>query len=155
MKLSIFKTVCVVACVAMFGLQSSAHDTTKQREQLATQFITDMYNNSRYEDYAFLKAHCTQSMLQVLADNYDYDCDDGDCYAGWMFRTDAQDVRSDEDQAYGVVAVSDVGNGWYEYTFYDGGFRGVTRLKLLFDGDKILIDDLEKLYDEIRELEKE
>lgn len=152
MKQSVFRAICLVACVAMFGSCSLAHETAQQREQQASQFITDMYNNSRYEDYDFLKAHCTQSMLQVLADNYDYDCDDGDCYAGWMFRTDAQDFRSDEDQAYGVVAVSDVGNGWFEYEFYDGGFRGVTRLKLLFDGNKIKIDDLEKVYDEVREI---
>lgn len=151
MKLSIFKAMCVAALVALCGIQSSAKATTEQREQLAAQFITNMYNNYLYDDYDFLKAHCTQSMLQVLAENFDYDCDDGDCYAGWMFRTDTQDSASDDEHPNAVVAVKSVGDGWYEYEFYDGGFRGVTRLKLLFDGDTIMIDDLEKVYDEVRE----
>lgn len=152
MKLSLFKVMCVAACVALFGIQASAHDEALKREQLASQFITDMYNNSRYEDYDFLKAHCTPSMLEFLADNYDYDCDNGDCYAGWMFRTDAQDGKGEGEQANGVVAVGDVGDGWYEYIFFDEGFRGVTRLKLLFDGDSIMIDALQKVYDEAREI---
>lgn len=155
MKLSVFKAMCVAACVALIGIQSSASDIALQREQQASQFITDMYNNSRYEDYGFLKAHCTPSMLQLLADNFDYDCDDGDCYAGWMFRTEAQDGKGDGEQAHGVVAVGDVGEGWYEYIFFDEGFRGVTRLKLLFDGDKIMIDGLQKVYDEAREAYKD
>lgn len=148
--------MCVAAIVALCGLPIMAGNADgltpeEKRDQLASQFITDWYNNARYEDYDYLKAYCTPSMLQYLAEEYDYDCDDGDCYAGWMFRTDAQDTNSDEEQSYGVIAVGNVGDGWYEYIFMDGGFRGVTRLKLLFNGDKIMIDDLKKVYDEVRE----
>ena len=30
-------------------------------------------------------------MIEMLRDNYDYDCEDGNCYAWWVFRDPSQD----------------------------------------------------------------
>lgn len=151
MKFYRFKAVFFAALLTLCVLDSCAGTKGKnvENDKKVEAFITTMMNESQYEDYAFLKKHCTPKMLEFLAECYDYDCESGDCLAGWMFRTEAQD--NSEECRNGVEEVKSVGNGWYEYTFYDGGFKGITRLKIVFKGDLIMVDELVKVYDQAHE----
>ena len=63
----------------------------------AVAFIKSMYNLEQYEDYSFLKSHCTKKMLKKLEDNFGYECD-GTCYATWLFRSGAQDEKYNSGQ---------------------------------------------------------
>ena len=112
-----------------------------QKEQEAIAFITDMYNNHKYEDYSFLRKHCTAKMLKFLRDNYDYDCEDGNCLAIWMFRSDNQDGINEK---YGVISVIPQGDDWYQYTFYDMGYKAARTIKVINDNGKMMIDGLKK-----------
>ena len=114
-------------------------DSIAHTNQVIT-FITDMYNKARYEDYSFLHKHCTAKMLKYLRDNYEYDCEDGDCLAGWMFRSDAQDGNSQ----YGIISVTPIGDDWYHYKFNDGGTKAEHDIKVINQNDKLMIDGLKR-----------
>ena len=64
----------------------------KPTEKEIISFIKEMYNGELYNDYDFLKKHCTKSLLKHLAAEYDYD--DGG-YATWLFRSGLQDGPSE------------------------------------------------------------
>ena len=103
------------------------------------QFITDMYNQHKFEDYSFLHKHCTPKMIKYLKENYDYDCETGDCLAVWVFRTDNQDSLNSK---HGVISVTQKGDDWYHYTFYDMGFKGAHDIKVIEQNGKLMIDGL-------------
>lgn len=124
---------------------------TTEDEQVIKEFITNMYNNGQYTDYEFLEKHCSRELLDRLADDYDYDTE-GVAYAVWDFRTSAQDGKPDAEVKSEVLQVEYTGDGWYTYEFYDGGWRGKTRLKCHVQEGEVIMDALEKLYDEWAEM---
>lgn len=128
---------------------AKATKASDKNDKKVEAFITKMMNERQYDDYAFLKKHCTPNKLEFLAECFDYDCENGDCYAWWMFLTSAQDNSAE--CRNGVEEVKNVGNGWYEYTFYDGGYKGITRLKIIFKGNLIIVDELVKVCDQAQE----
>lgn len=120
-----------------------------QEEQRIISFITDMYNNNKYEEYSFLKRHCTPKMLRKLKADYDYDCYDGDCYATWDFRTGAQDSNY-PDERNGINSVKHIEGSTYEYDYYDGGWRGRTRINITIVDGVEKIDDVRLVYTDCR-----
>ncbi|MCR4603421.1 MAG: hypothetical protein K5683_07825 [Prevotella sp.] len=117
-------------------------------DQHAKDFIKDMYEHQRYNDYDYLEKHCTTQMLKQLKDNYDYD---GEGYAVWLFRTSGQDGNPDAASPESKIldiSRSDKGDGWYSYKFLDAGWRGENLIKLIEKGDGFMIDALERVYDE-------
>lgn len=99
------------------------------------EFIEDMYDNHRYEDYAFLKKHCSDELLSKLADEYDYD---GDGYASWLFRSGAQDGPNDKHRLTAVYADDD----WYNYDGVDMGNYFRRSIKLSTKGSRYVIEDI-------------
>lgn len=99
-------------------------------------FIKEMYEQKKFEDYAFLEKHCTKDLLAKLASEYDYE---GEGYAVWKFRSAAQDGPSDESR---IISIQDEGDGWYRYTASDMGIAFSKRILLLDEGGRIVIADL-------------
>ena len=150
---AVFLMATIASCGKSKSTPTSDADATEQSVEAddgldsdVEAFITDMYNNGRYDDYDFLRAHCTPSMLKKLADEYDYD-DEG--YATWLFRTTAQDSAPNP-EGNGVVSVSRQGD-WYHYQFLDGGWHGENRIKIVKEDGQLKIADLERVYDEAQE----
>lgn len=123
--LSIF---CTMLCVLV--VSCTAHQPDYK------QFITNMYEQDLYIDYDFLEKHCSQTLLQKLSKEYDYD-DQG--YAVWKFRSSAQDGINDKKS---IVSIVEEGDGWYRYTALDMGLTFVNRIKLSCSRDTIKIEDL-------------
>lgn len=112
-------------------------------------FITEMYENQMYYDEDFLEEHCTKKLLKYLKDNYEYD---GEGYAGWLFRTSAQDGKPDaEPTPDEVIKVWSDGDGWYNYQFTDGGWSGENRVKCTVENGKVMMSELQRVYDEAYE----
>ena len=113
-------------------------------------FIVDMYENHRYNDYDFLEAHCTKRLLKYLREQYEYD---GEGYAVWLFRTSSQDGKpGTENIKDKVTDISKDGEDWYRYEFTDGGWRGENKLNIYIDEDgNVMMDAVERIYDEARE----
>ena len=120
----------------------------------AVAFIKNMYNQEKYEDYSFLKSHCTKKMLKKLEDSFEYECD-GTCYATWLFRSGAQDEKynwgqnvESESKILSIVAKDD---HWYAYTALDMGWKFTNWVYLIKSGNTFLIDDVITVYNEVDE----
>jgi hypothetical protein len=120
-----------------------------EEDALIRDFITNMYENKLYNEEDFLKVHCTAKMLQYLKDQYEYD---GGGYAGYLFRTSAQDIKQGaEDVKDKVLSITKDSEGWYHYTFTDGGWRGENKMKVCVENGEVMVDELERVYDELLE----
>lgn len=113
-------------------------------DEAATEFITDMFNQHKYEDSSFLEKNCTSRMLKKLSDENDYEGYEG--YAVWIFRSEAQDYGPAGDK-YGIIDIRPYGDeeGLYQYDFYDSGFACSKLIKLVRDGSSFKIDDVRDL----------
>lgn len=119
--------------------QAAKEQAQAAEEAEVHSFIRDMYNNRRYDDDTFLHYHCSPKMISKLRDGYDYDCDTGDCLAGWMFRSGAQDGLNNE---YGIIEIKTLEGNWYSYTATDYGTRFTHKIKVVKSGSDFIIDDL-------------
>ncbi len=116
-------------------------DRTLQRSETdsveAVRFIKDFYASCVFgttDCEPLLKKSCTARLLKKLSDNYGYD---GEGYAVWLFRTDAQDGPSDVSE---VTAVAALGDGLYEVNFIDRGIAGRRILKIADENGVLKID---------------
>lgn len=116
-----------------------ANDANDYENVIVEEFITEMYNNRLFEDYDFIEAHCSQSLLDKLAADYDYD-DQG--YAVWNFRTGYQGGINDESS---IISVEPLGDGWYSYKFYDMGLKGENYLKCHIENGEVIMDDVKQI----------
>lgn len=107
------------------------------RDSAAIAFVTDMYNNKKFESFSWLSKHCTKIMLKKLAADCDYDIDG--CLATWDFRTDYQDGPSERHE---IIKVTPIGDAWYEYSFYDMGNKGKRSIKLIYQDGSFMVDDI-------------
>ena len=131
------------------NIKNSNKDDAERNDSLIRDFITNMYENKRYEDYDFLEAHCTAKMLKHLKDEFEYD---GDGYAGYLFRTSAQDYKPGaEDVKNKVLSINKDSEGWYHYMFTDGGWRGENKIKVCVENGEVKVDELERVNNEYAE----
>ena len=124
-------------------------DKAHEGDPVIQQFIIDMYEHQKYNEYDFLEQHCTPRLLKHLKDQYEYD---GEGYAVWLFRTGAQDGKPDvENVRDQVISIAKDNEGWYHYQFTDAGWRGENKLKIFVENGKVMMDQVEKVYDECYE----
>ena len=103
-------------------------------------FITRMYDEKLYEDYEFLKNHCSLELLNKLQDSYPYDTDEA-AYATWLFRSGKQDVKPGSDGKTIMIEVHEDGD-WYEYTALDMGWEFTNRIIVTYIDNKFTINDI-------------
>ena len=84
----------------------------------------------------------TANALKKLQDDYDFDCDDGLCYAYYALRTEAQDSKPGSDGASQICNIEPIGDGRYMVSYVDMGWPGQTRIRIS-DGK---IDNYERMY---------
>ena len=115
------------------------HTSTIRRDEIKS-FITQMYNNKLYEDYAFLQKHCSSGLLKKLQDSYPYDTD-GIAYATWLFRSSQQDSKPGADDRTIMLEVKADGDG-FVYTALDMGWEFTNKIKITNKGGEIIIEDV-------------
>lgn len=106
------------------------------RDQKIADFISDMFNNRKFENEKWLRSHCTKKMLAKLAADYEYD---GEGLAFWNFRSDAQDMTNSINK---VTEVTPLGEGWYKYDFIDYGVKGSHNILIIEENNGFMIDGL-------------
>ena len=116
-----------------------AHTPTSKSDEIKS-FITQMYNNKLYEDYDFLRKHCSSGLLKKPQDAYPDDTD-GIAYATWLFRSGQQDSKLGAENKTIMLEVNADGD-WFIYTALDMGWRFTNRIKLTNTGGEIVIDDI-------------
>ena len=115
------------------------HTSTTKSDEIKS-FITQMYNNKRYEDYDFLRKHCSSGLLKKLQDAYTYDTD-GIAYATWLFRSSQQDSKPEADDKTIMLEIKADGD-WFIYTALDMGWEFTNRIKVTNKRGKIIIEDI-------------
>ena len=133
------------------NIKNSNKDDAERNDSLIRDFITNMYEKELYYNYDFLEAHCTKKMLKCLKD--EFECEyGGDGYAGYLFRTGAQDDKPGaEDVKDKVLKITKDSEGWYHYTFTDGGWRGENKIKVRVENGKVMVDEVERVNNEYAE----
>ena len=116
-----------------------AHTPTSKSDEIKS-FITQMYNNKLYEDYNFLRKHCSAELLKKLQDSYPYDTD-GIAYATWLFRSGQQDSKPRADDKTIMLKVKADGD-WLVYTALDMGWKFTNKIKITNKGGEIIIEDI-------------
>lgn len=102
-------------------------------------FAIDTDANDNPEDYF------TSNALKKLRQDYDFDCEDGPCYAYYALRTREQDAKPDSEDVSQIRKIESVGDGWYVVSYLDMGWSGKTRVKMV-DGK---IDDYERCVSDL------
>ncbi len=115
------------------------HTSTTRSDEIKS-FITQMYNNKLYEDYDFLRKHCSAELLKKLQDAYPYDTD-GIAYATWLLRSGKQDSKPRTDDKTIMLEVKADGD-WFVYTALDMGWKFTNRIKITSKGGEIVIEDI-------------
>ena len=115
------------------------HTSTTKSDEIKS-FITQMYNNKLYEDYDFLRKHCSSGLLKKLQNAYPYDTD-GIAYATQLFRSGKQDSKSGADNKTIMLEVKMDGD-WFVYTALDMGWKFTNRIKITSKGGEIVIEDI-------------
>ena len=115
------------------------HTSTTRSDEIKS-FITQMYNNKLYEDYDFLRKHCSSVLLKKLQDTYTYDTD-GIAYATWLFRSGQQDNKPGADDKTIMLEVK-VDGDWFVYIALDMGWEFTNRIKITNKGGEIIIEDI-------------
>ena len=148
-----------IAFLGVFFLLSVPVCSAQNRsvDQQAAAFIKTMYNQKQYEDYSFLRSHCTKKLQKKLIDNFGYECD-GTCYATWLFRSGAQDEKYGPYSYYGngvnaskILSVVAKDDHWYAYTALDMGWKFTNWVYLIKSGNTFLIDDVITVSNELEE----
>ncbi|MDE5877983.1 MAG: hypothetical protein K2H47_10875 [Muribaculaceae bacterium] len=83
----------------------------------------------------------TANALKKLQEDYEFDCEDGPCYAYYALRTEAQDSKPGTEDVSQICSIEPAENGWYIVSYSDMGWNGKTRIKIV-DGK---IDTYERL----------
>lgn len=99
-------------------------------------FITDFYNNRKFEDETFLEQHCSERLLKKLRNDYEYE---GGGLATWDFRSDAQDGPNERHE---IISIEPQGDNWYLYKFYDMGIKGSHEICVIQNDEDYVIDEL-------------
>ena len=115
------------------------HTSTTKSDEINS-FITQMYNNKLYEDYNFLRKHCSAELLKKLQDAYPYNTD-GIAYATWLFRSGQQDSKPGADDKTIMLEVKADGD-WFVYTALDMGWEFTNKIKITNKGGEIVIEDI-------------
>ncbi len=142
MKRLIILIVLSTGALCIIGAQDRlqpTHTSTTKRDEIKS-FITQMYNNKLYEDYDFLRKHCSSGLLKKLQDVYPYDTD-GIAYATWLFRSGQQDRKPGADDKTIILEVKADGDG-FVYTALDMGWKFTNRIKITNKGGEIIIENI-------------
>ena len=129
----------IVCNVSAQDRRHPTHTSTTKSDEIKS-FITQMYNDKLYEDYAFLQKHCSTELLKKLQDAYPYDTD-GIAYATWLFRSGQQDSKPGAKDKTIMLEVKADGD-WFVYTALDMGWKFTNRIKVTNKGGEIIIEDI-------------
>ena len=111
----------------------------EQREYSNPMTLERIYNDYVFGNRDFSTiAHsvCTPRLIRLLKDSYEYECEDGECYAMWLFRSGNPDGVSNVSK---VTNVTNEGNGWFRVSYLDMGIEGATYIRLIvYDGVQMM-----------------
>ena len=148
-----------LAGFASCGASSEKNDnkTIIEQSSIANEDVSDEDTesisliNTVYEKFVFAidsqsdenpEKYFSANALKKLQEDYEFDCEEGSCYAFYALRTEMQDSKPGTDGASEICDIEPDGDGWYMVSYVDMGWPGKTRIKII-DGNKI--DDYRRI----------
>lgn len=105
-------------------------------------FLENIYKEYIFgnQDFSSIASDiCSKRILQRLKDESCNDCENGDCYALWLFRRNAQNESKGNSIVNNIIAKD---NNWFDVYYSDMGLEGKTSFRLIEHDDKIIIDEI-------------
>lgn len=121
--------------------ENSNESKNPNEEVLVKDFLTTLYDDYVFgnQDFSAIKTHFSEDVLKRLKDEYEYDDEEG--YAVWLFKTDAQDGPSDVCQ---VSNVNKEENGWYAVEYVDMGIKGKCLFSVQLRDNEVFVSDFKQ-----------
>ena len=143
---------CGTSATSDSSSEAVSHDTVADTSIISAYAENGDLIKSVYDKFVFAidteseeinhpEKYFTAHALKKLQDAYDFDCDDGPCYAFYALRTEANDSKPGTDEASVIYTITSVGDGWYIVSYSDMGWPGQTRIR----AENGKIDDYERL----------
>ena len=97
-------------------------------------------------DYSFVKKNCTSQALRYLSDNYDYDCESGDCLATWMFLYEGGgDIGPKKKRTFEMLNETTCKVRQVYEGYQDKDYEYIVQLSVVKDGDTYKVDAIKPL----------
>lgn len=97
-------------------------------------------------DYSLVKKNCTRQALRYLADNYDYDCESGDCLATWMFLYEGGgEVGPLKNRTFEMLDATTCKVRLVYEGYQDKDYEYIVQLGLVKEGDTYKVDAIKPL----------
>ena len=99
MKWLIILIVLLTGVLCNVSAQDRLHPThtSTTKSDAVKSFIMQMYNHKRYDDYDFLRKHCSAESLKKLQDAYPYDTD-GIASTTWLLRSGKHEANQGREE---------------------------------------------------------
>ena len=147
----IFMLASLVSCGSKTSADANVTESESNMSQIDQQLQTEndsLLISSVYEKFVFVGSegnnnpadYFTSNALKKLQDDYEFDCEDGPCYAFYALRTEEQDSKPGVEDVSQICSIESVGDGYYIVSYLDMGWSGMTRVKIV-DGK---IDDYQR-----------
>lgn len=152
----IFMLASLVSCGSKTSADTNVTESESNLSQTAQPLQTDtdsLLISSVYEKFVFAGSegndnpadYFTSNALKKLQDDYEFDCEDGPCYAFYALRTEEQDSKPGVEDVSQICSIESVGDGYYIVSYLDMGWSGMTRVKVV-DGK---IDDYQRCVSDL------
>lgn len=105
-------------------------------------YFYDRYVFSGEGDFSEIVNQFSDKIVNRLKNEFDYD--DGNGYAVWLFRTGAQDGPDNSENASKVYKVTFENDNWCTVYFSDMGYDDTCRFKVEIKNGKVYVIDFEK-----------
>lgn len=147
-----FLLMCLTSCGTKTNIDTAGEQTVelvslndaKAQNITGKELINRVYDKFVFaidtEEYVTPEDYFTVNALKKLQQDYEFDCEYGPCYAYYALRTRAQDSKPGSEDVSKICKIEHIGDGWYEVSYIDMGWSGMTRVKVV-DGK---IDDYER-----------
>lgn len=87
------------------------------------------------------ETYFTANALKRLQEDYEFDCEEGACYAFYALKTEMQDSNPQSNGSSQIYGIEHDSDGWFTVSYSDMGWPGKTRIRIL-DGK---IDDYQRI----------
>jgi hypothetical protein len=129
----------VADSIVVEDTEKNSEEEIQAKKNFIETFYKGMENSNDYD--VFVRKHVTSKALKILKDKYDYECDDGDCLAIWLFSYEAgSDIGA---MVSRTINMKDENNFLVVTKYEDAEYE--VRLSVVKDGDSYKIDDIEKV----------
>lgn len=160
MKLKIMKNIChmlllvwLVSCGA--STDKKAISTDVEQNSVADKTLAECAEkidliNIVYDKFVFAidaddnftpEKYFSANALKKLREDYEFDCEEGSCYAYYALRTEMQDSKPGSEGISEIYSIEYDGDDWYLVSYSDMGWPGKTRIKII-DGK---VDDYKRM----------